>query len=716
MTYNPTSKIKKKGSQVSNPNDRLFGFFSLIIFVFVPMIFVSGTLDGVQPVRLLAIGLFLAIYGGLLYLSGRMKTLPFSVWNNPLIWLMLGYLIITICSIAFALNVKETYFDIAKTLTFFVFTLLLSALLYQTIDWEDKIIRYIVIATCISVIVGVYQFFKFVIGAETGFLPDGRPVIYEIKGLMAHKNQYSINLMLMLPMLVYGAIASKSKLWQRLSLVSMIAAGVMIIILQTRSVWTALLVTTSIMVVFSFFFYSNLGITLKTRKLLLACLLAFIAVLFSISIFIPTKNEFSGLAQLKSITNPEAGNNEYRLKIWKVTTDMIADYPVTGVGAGNWKLFSANYYQGHDLDSNQLNWIRPHNDVLWVFAEKGIAGILVYLGIFLVTMYYLIAAFFRTKYQKTRLIAMLIAGGLIGYHITSLFSFPLERINQQIYLYFFAASAIVLFLKSKEDDRLETPLKQKVLIAMLISLIFPIVYSIAIIRSDIWLAKARFSLEKEAWKNLMFEVNNAETWARNLDPEANPLNWYKGLAYSGLNDKENALESYHKALQAHPTKITTLHNIAIIYAKLLDYQNAELYFHKALDILPTYYESLEGLATIYAQSGDYQKALQALLKIKPEERTEVTLNNLQASRRLILKELVDDAIQLQETGNETEAWQKLDSATRTFDLPDRFLYFFEKDHASRFDTVTHLKILKLVPADKRSESYQNRILELRSAL
>lgn len=716
MSNKPIRKSKKQAGNAKDRTELLFDFFALTIFVLTPMIFVSGTLDGVQPVRLLAVSLFLMVFGGLLYLSGRLKSVPVAIWNNPLVWLLVAYFAITAGSMAFALNAKETYFDIAKTLTFLVFTLFLAAILFQTNEWEEKITRYVAIATLISVSIGIYQYFNNVIGAETGFLPDGRPVIYEVKGLMAHKNQYSINLMLMLPLLIYGLMACKSKFWWRLLLVSAIASGVMIIILQTRSVWAALLVTTSLLVIFSYPFYQNLGITLKTRKLISVGMFTFIAVLLSIVVFVPAKNEFSRLAQLKSITNPEAGNNQYRLKIWKVTADMIADYPVTGVGAGNWKLHSANYYQGHNLDAGQLNWIRPHNDVLWVFAEKGVAGILAYIGIFLFTMYYLVAAFFRTTDQKIRRFAILIAGGLIGYHITSLFTFPLERINQQIYLHFFTAAAIVLYVKTRKDKQKATFRRQNAVIALMVLLIFPIAYSSAIIRSDRWLAKARFSLEREAWKNLLFEVDNAETWARNLDPEANPLDWFKGLAHSGMNDNKRALESYHKALQAHPTKITALHNIAIIYAKLADYENAEIFFNKALDILPTYYESLEGLATIYAQSGEYQKALQTLLRIRPDERSEVTLNNLQASRRLMLKELIDDATELLAAGQETEAWQKLDSATRIFELPDRFLHFFEKDHASRFDTETQLKILRLVHYTKRSVSYQNRILELKANL
>lgn len=698
------------------PGSILFNLFALVVFIFIPLIYISGTLDGVQPVRLLTISLFLVVFGGLLYLGGRLKSLPVKLWNNPLVWLLFAYLMITTISMAFAINVKETYFDIAKTLTFFVFTLFLVAILFDTNNWEGRITKFIIIAAYFSVIIGIYQLFKYVIFSEADFLPDGRSVIYQVRGLMAHKNQYSINLMLMLPMLVYGLIAFESKSWRRLSLLAIVAVSIMIIILQTRSVWTALLITSFILIIFSSIFYKRIGMTLKSRKLILTSYFAFIALLFSILIFVPSRNEFSRLSQLKSIADPEGSNNEFRLKIWKVTADMIADYPLTGVGAGNWKLHSANYYAGQDLHEKQLNWIRPHNDVLWVFAEKGIAGIIVYIGIFLVTIYYLIITFSRTSEQKTRLLAILIAGGFFCYHISSLFSFPLERINQQIYFHFFAAAAIVLYFKTQQNAGGAQQVTSKISLILVVILIFPIVYSSAILRSDGWLTKARFSLEREAWKNLFFETNNAETWARNLDPEANPLDWYKGLAYSGMNDPANALETYKKALEAHPNKIIVIHNIGIIYSRLGDKENAILYLNKALDIVPTYKASLLAMATFYVEDENYPETLQMLERIRQKQRDVTVVQNLRFVRKAILDQVMDEAFLMKKLGRNEEARQLFDSATRIYHSPDRFLEVLDSSYSFQIDKETLLDILKMVPSENRSESFRQRIEQLKLEL
>lgn len=706
-----SKKKKAKANSNARPTSFLFNIFALIVVILIPLIYMPGTLDGIQPVRLFAISLFLIICGGLLLLGGRLKKMPAVVWHNPLVWLLLAYLVVTIGSMAWAINVKESYFDIAKTIAFFVFTLFLAAILFNTHDWQGRITKFIILAAYISVAIGIYQLFKYVIGDETDFLPDGRPVIYQVTGLMAHKNQYSINLMLMLPMLLYGLIVFESKLWQRLSLLATIGVLSMIIILQTRSVWIALIVGTLILIIFSSVFYKKMNLSLKSRNLILIATVTTLLLIMGTIIFVPARNEFSKLAQLKSIANPEAGNNKFRLKIWKVTAEMIADHPITGVGAGNWKLHSANYYAGHDLKREQLNWIRPHNDVLWVFSEKGFFGIIFYAGIFLLSCYYLIAAFFRSEDRTTRLLSLFLIGGLISYFITSQFSFPLERINQQIYLHFYIAAAIVLFHKTKETVLRKT--NSNITLLLIAALLFPAIYSGAVLQSDKWLARARIALKTEAWRTLLHDINQAETWARNLDPEATPLDWYKGLAWSGVNKPENALQAYFKAHAAHPNKITVLHNIGIICSRLDDDENAILYFNKALDILPDYRESLEALASVYVERGEYQQTLKALKRIKPEKRNESIRKNLHAIRRMIIRELFNEAEELLKQGKEKEAWQKYDSATRVYYLPDKFLTHLENDHANKFDDQTLLKMLRLVSFERRSKTYQERINQLK---
>lgn len=709
-------KLKHKGlSSASVSVDVIFYIYAFFVFILVPVVFVRDSIDGVQPVRMLMMSTFLPVLALMLFLSGLWKKSTSRLWKNPLVAAMAIFLVITTTSMLWAVNITEAYFDVAKTALFFVFTILSAVLLFHLPDWPEKLTKFIFAAAIISLAVGAVQYIRHVAGAETGFLDDGRPVIYEVKGLMAHKNQYAINLMLMLPFVLYGSIVFKNY-WKKLSLSVLAAIIVMIILVHTRSVWTAIVFATIVLTLLAALRRRSLNMSLKQRNLMLIAVFTVLFAGFAVVILIPANDPFSRLAQLKSIAKADAGNNIYRLKIWQITGDMIVDHPVKGVGAGNWKLHAANYFSGYDLKKGQLNWLRPHNDPLWVFAEKGIIGILSYAAVFLLTLFYLIRTFFIAPDLRRRLIALLVFGGLITYHITSLFSFPLERINQQIYLFLFTAAAVQLNFGIKPESNAKNKGNFGILFLLMALVIFPVLYSQAIVKSDRRLVKARFALERSAWDALLREIEGAETWARNLDAEATPLSWYKGLALSGLGKPKLAIDAYQKAHQAHPTKITVLHNMAVVYNRLEDYDNSIRYFEKALDILPEYQESLEGLAATYVQLGQYQKTLHLLERINFDQRTETTKQNLQASRRLILRELVEDALALRAEGRQQEAIQKFDSATRVFHSADMFLMRLENDHGAKLDPQTKLEALMLMPPYRRSEDYKRKVRQLKQQI
>jgi O-antigen ligase/thioredoxin-like negative regulator of GroEL len=704
---------KKQTRQQHFSSLPLLYFYAIFVFIAMSVIYLPDALDAVQPPRLLALSMFLLVFGIFLWRSDLLNKTPISLWNNPLIWCIAGYLLITVVSMVVTINIKESYFDVFKSFTFLILVLFTIAIAFNTPDWFGKITKFIIVSAFVAICIGILQYVFYVVGTNNEYLPDGLPVIYQVKGLMAHKNQYAINLMLMLPMIAYG-IFSFTKKWRVVSIIAAFMIICMILLIQTRSVWTAILLSSAVLVCFLSFWYKLFNLNVKQRNWLTFTYFSLFIALFCLVIYVPAKDPHSRFAYLKSIANPDAGNNIYRLKIWNVTTRMIADNPLTGVGAGNWKLHSANYYKGLGLGKKQLNWIEPHNDFLWVFAEKGVFGIILFLSIFIITLYYLLKVIKTSNDYQSRLLALLLIGGLLSYLVTSLFDFPLERINQQIYLAFFLASAIILYQKSKQV--VSKPLNRKLVFVILVLLILPILYSSAIIRSDQWLTRARYSLSKLSWKNLLAEIKQSETWARDLDPESVPLAWYEGLAWSGLNERENALAAFQKAIVAHPTKISVLNNLGIAYYKVDDYENAIDCLKKAIAIQPDYKESNEALASIYVKLKEYQQSLKVLNNIKQEERIPVVLENLQALKKIVFKQLIDSAIILQKAGEEKQAWIKLESASKVYQSPDKMLQMLEVDYFTRLSQKTFLEILRLIPINERSKKFQGKIGELKSEL
>lgn len=113
--------------------------------------------------------------------------------------------------------------------------------------------------------------------------------------------------------------------------------------------------------------------------------------------------------------------------------DVSKDNLVFGVGAGNWKISVIPYYTINH-QSEYKNWRRPHNDLLWVLSEKGILGLVLYLLLFLIIVFYGLKILQKEKEKERLLITMLLTSGISGYLVVALFTFPLERVNHQIFL------------------------------------------------------------------------------------------------------------------------------------------------------------------------------------------------------------------------------------------------------------------------------------------
>jgi O-antigen ligase len=701
-------KSKMKKEKQTTPEKIAFYIYCTIVFLLIPVLFVRNMIDGVQPVRLLVLAVSLLIVSFLLLLSPK-NTFPVKLWKNPLILLSGLLLLITVISIFFAINRQEAYFDIAKTMLFFVFMLVTILIFYANKNWPEMTSRFIVVSSFVALGVGFYQYFVDVLLIDEKFLPDGRSVIYNVTGLMAHKNQYAINLMLMLPFVIFGILVFKN-FWRWAAVAALVLVITMIVIIHTRSVWIAIILAGLTMISFAGWNYRFMNIGRRTRNIVVIS--AFAAVFAGVAIIavFPAKNEFTRLGQLKSIANPDAGNNAFRLNIWKLTTQMISDRPLTGVGAGNWKIRAGEYFHQFAFEGHELNWLRPHNDILWVTAEKGMIGLIVYLALFIFTVIFLAKAFFRQNDTTGKWMVLFIMAGFLGYHFTSLFSFPSERINQQIFLWLFTSIAIVLNVRERKEN---TTFLSRGLMAMLPAmLIFPLLYGNALINSDRAMIRARTELQRSNWTRLLNEMKNVENWSRNMDSEAMPFAWYRGRAHSGLGNSRKALENYLEALDAHPSKVTILHNIGIIYSRMGNNQLAYKYFDDVLKIVPTYKITLEAKASIFVQDNLIREAFETLKLIPQKQRTQKIKNNLTAIRRMLVKQLVDDAIDRRNAGEDFDVDSIVRNAGDIFYDLNNFGEYFNEMYQNTLDEQMRLEVLLRIPPAKRSDETKTIIQSL----
>ena len=608
------NNLKKERELQFTDSDIFFGF----LIVALPLFFSKQTLDPVLIPQLLALSLFFLFYFIGKFFLGKEIIIQKSVFNNMAVWMLGGYLLTTILTSFISVNVKESYFSIVKNFLFvFVAITTVNLLNKQKIDIR-RISYYYFVSIIIALLIGFNQYFKEVLPAPFALMEDGRPVFYKVMGLMAHKNLYTSALFMGFPFLIYGFFVSKLNLRVTFG-IAIALTLLMIILLSSRAVWLGILVAVGITLLFVIFGWKYFLLTKKIRNIIIFSAFASVLSFGTIVGFTQSESEFSPIERLKSIVNPEASNNAFRIKVWDLSTGLIKDNFISGVGPGNWKIIAVKEYAKFDFNSKVINWARPHNDFLWVFAEMGIFGFVFYIGMFLLSYFYLFTVFLKSKDVRNKILAVSLIGGFTGYLVISFFDFPLERIVHQVWLAIWIGTSIHLYMQLN-GNLVSSKFPRWVYLLLSTVFILPVVYANSVKNFEIQCRETRNYQDSQNWKLMLESAKKIPVTFRNIDPEVMPVNYFLGLAYGELGDFKSAKEAYEVALIQHPYQVSVLNNIGLIYYKEKNYEKAIHYLEMADAINENYFDALMNLFVVYSTIGDYQKGLEYLERTPPDLR------------------------------------------------------------------------------------------------
>tara|TARA_B100001059_G_C17839113_1_gene590632 strand:- start:9319 stop:11616 length:2298 start_codon:yes stop_codon:yes gene_type:complete len=121
--------------------------------------------------------------------------------------------------------------------------------------------------------------------------------------------------------------------------------------------------------------------------------------------------------------------SESRLQYWTDAINATLDYPLFGVGHGNWKIFSMFYNK--EVLRDYVVPYHAHNDFLQIFAQIGVVGGMFFLFIFIYAFIFLLKAYKKNITSKNNTIVFLLLA-LVVYSIDSFFNFPISRPMQSI--------------------------------------------------------------------------------------------------------------------------------------------------------------------------------------------------------------------------------------------------------------------------------------------
>jgi len=179
-------------------------------------------------------------------------------------------------------------------------------------------------------------------------------------------NDFSLSLNIVIPFCIYLSSISKSK-YKKIFYLGLTVLFILAVI-GTSSRGGSLALA-------AVFFYQ----WLKGKKRLQG--LAGIAILvFLVFMFAPPKY----FERMGTITSYETeGSAQGRILAWKSALRMVADHPLTGVGAGHFSVKYGEEYRPPGVGRTEIPWSTAHSVYFLALGELGIPGILVCLALIL---------------------------------------------------------------------------------------------------------------------------------------------------------------------------------------------------------------------------------------------------------------------------------------------------------------------------------------------
>lgn len=535
--------------------------------------------------------------------------------------ILFGLYFLHLLSLAWADNFGEGIFAAQKYLL-----LAVLFLCFRLVLQENKAIRkqlFPIFLACTVLVSGivVYQLLQ-QMGME-GLSGKG---IYKVVGHAGHKNLTASYLFLLIAFLLYWFNDYRQKPWYW---VVLLATFVLMLVLRSRAVFLAVALA-------GLLFGIHLMIADAARQKLLYKRILPLAVLGLLGLGLLTQYTASG-KEYAGFFNPmnymDSASGTERLFVWSKTVDLIKERPLSGYGAGNWKLFfpSKSIDGGYRLMEKDLIFTRVHNDYLEVAAEVGLFGGLLYLSIFLFALWTCIKNYQKTK-SHYRYRWVVLGAAVLGFAVISLFDFPKERIE---HLSLLALLLAFVFYERKTTEA--GPEKKKIryavvgfcMVFLLINIPVGYFRFVGDQASKIILSHRRTN-ELDV---ITEQVQVAESIWYNVDPMVIPLAWYQGVAHYVQGDYASAEMPFAQAYEINPYNFNVLNNYASTVVQLENYDLAVDLYRQALNINPRFEEGMFNLSFALYQLGQLDEALEWVQKTKGNpEKKELFLQRIEAAR------------------------------------------------------------------------------------
>ena len=363
------------------------------------------------------------------------------------------------------------------------------------------------------------------------------------------------------------------------------AFGTVLIVLalvytRTRAAWLALLFALVILGGFCLYEFGQSRNPFANKRVGVA-LTAAVAFIFIATQFNPHQMRwFLGVVVTIASRTAEQiqldGTGNPRISIWANTLAMIGDYPVRGVGLGNWSVAYPFYHTRVLVDyqfSAKIRHSHAHNDYLEIVAELGVLGglLLGWVAVALCRKFLRLLAD-ETNEQRILLVGLFTAVAAIG--VDALFSFPL----QQPALLFLTVICMSLF---SSRCRRHPPRAAwwrvpgfvvrlpRHAIGYGLSAVFAVGFivmlagHVRLYQSERYFWRAKIELDRENYDSMLI----AGLRAHQLNPYRDRLLGFVALGHHKRGEYHEAIEYFERILESYPYLLDISSIASISYAR-----------------------------------------------------------------------------------------------------------------------------------------------------
>jgi len=566
-----------------SPNsNKAFSWLFWLLMLALPLFRLKALQDETLVSRYLLLAVFAA---GILLLDRKILK---SSFPRLISILLLVFGLLQLISLSWAYNPSESWGVAARV---FAFSPYFFILYYQIKEaqfaWTD-LLKGLLIFAMAAAFPAAFYLLKAMGSGD--FFDD----IYQITGTFGHKNLLASALMLSFPF-VLASWALLKGVWSRMAMFIALLMLIEMFVLRTRGVWLALFGAALFSAIVLQMKKPN-GISIPRKWLFI---FSGGAIVILVALFLSP--------QIKAgFTN--SSNVQKRLVFWENSMDMIQEHPVTGVGAGNWKIIFPKYGLGK-VDRETMQGIthiqRPHNDFLWLWAETGPLGLALYLGLFILGFLQLTRNLGAGMNKEMQIVNLAAFFGLAALAIFSFSDFPFERASHTFFFMLILAIAFASAPEAKKQGYLAYALIPMLALSLFVnyqrykgeSKMDPVMAANANRKPERLIGATQAAFDAQ-WYT--------------LDNYANPLPYYSGKAYMFTDRLPQAKVDLDMARSYAPYNILVLEAFTQYYARQDQDDKALALADSILKISPLFESLLLMKAEIHLKHKDYPEALETL--------------------------------------------------------------------------------------------------------